>query len=558
MNRTEKLVSLKAQAPDVLIVGGGINGIGTFRDLALNGVNVLLVDRADFCSGASAASSHMAHGGIRYLENGEFRLVREAVQERNRMIENAPHMVRPLPTVIPIFKVFSGLLNAPLKFLGWLEKPSERGALIIKIGLIFYDAFTRAQKTVPPHRFSGKKKALAEFPEMNSDIKYVATYYDGSILSPERLTLELLLEGEAEGAHANALNYVSLKGVDGKIVKLKDELSGDVYEVSPRLIINAAGPWIDLANQRMGLSTQYIGGTKGSHLVLDHPELHKAIGENEIFFENKDGRIVLIFPLRDKVLIGTSDLAIDDPDDALCTQSEIDYFLEMLERVFPNIKVDPSQIIFRFSGVRPLAHTQAKNAGQITRDHHIQEDTLAEFPVYSLVGGKWTSYRAFSEQVTDKTLTFLGLSRKKGTASLPIGGGRDYPRGKNEIHKWLDEFEQSTGIERKQVEVLFRRYGTRARQVGAFMKLEKDAPIVTWPNFSRREILYLVQNEKILHLEDLLLRRTLLAYLGELSVPLIEELADAVGAGLNWNADQKKAEVKRALATLKDQHGVEF
>jgi len=174
------------------------------------------------------------------------------------------------------------------------------------------------------------------------------------------------------------------------------------------------------------------------------------------------------------------------------------------------------------------------------------------------VGGKWTSYRAFSEQVTDKTLTFLGLSRKKGTASLPIGGGRDYPRGKNEIHKWLDEFEQSTGIERKQVEVLFRRYGTRARQVGAFMKLEKDAPIVTWPNFSRREILYLVQNEKILHLEDLLLRRTLLAYLGELSVPLIEELADAVGAGLNWNADQKKAEVKRALATLKDQHGVEF
>jgi len=558
MNRTEKLVSLKAQGPDVLIVGGGINGVGTFRDLALNGVNVLLVDRADFCSGASAASSHMAHGGIRYLENGEFRLVREAVQERNRMIENAPHMVRPLPTVIPIFKVFSGLLNAPLKFLGWLEKPSERGALVIKIGLIFYDAFTRAQKTVPTHRFIGKKKALAEFPGMNSDIKYVAIYYDGSILSPERLTLELLLEGEAEGVHANALNYVSLQGVEGKIVKLKDELSGDVYEVSPRLIINAAGPWIDLTNQRLGLSTRYIGGTKGSHLVLDHPELHKAIGENEIFFENKDGRIVLIFPLMNKVLIGTSDLAIDDPDEARCTQTEIDYFLEMLERVFPNIKVDPSQIIFRFSGVRPLAQTQAKNAGQITRDHHIQEDRLAELPVYSLVGGKWTSYRAFSEQVTDKTLAFLGSSREKGTASLPIGGGHDYPRGKSEIKKWLDDFEKSTGIERKQVEVLFRRYGTRARQVAAFMKLGEDAPIAAWPNFSRREILYLVQNEKILHLDDFLLRRTLLAYLGELSVPLIEELADAVGAGLDWTTDQKKTEVNRALTILKENHGVEF
>ena len=558
MNRNEKLASLETQPPDVLVVGGGINGIGTFRDLALNGVNVLLVDRADFCSGASAASSHMAHGGIRYLENGEFQLVREAVQERNRMIENAPHMVRPLATAIPIFKVFSGLLNAPLKFLGWLEKPSERGALVIKIGLIFYDAFTRSQKTVPPHRFIGKKKAIAEFPGLNTDIRYVATYYDGSILSPERFALELLLEGEAEGEHAYALNYVSLQGVNGKIVKLKDEINGDVYEVSPRLIINATGPWIDLANQRLGLSTRYIGGTKGSHLVLDHPELHRVIGDHEIFFENNDGRIVLIFPLLDKVLIGTSDLPIDDPDEARCTQAEIDYFLGMLERVFPNIKVDPSQIIFRFSGVRPLAQTQVRNAGQITRNHHIQEDKLSELPVYSLVGGKWTSYRAFSEQVTDRTLAFLGSSRKKGTASLPIGGGRDYPRSKREIQKWLDDFEKTTGFKRKQVEVLFRRYGTHARQVAAFMKMEKDAPIVAWPTFSHREILHMVQNEKILHLDDLLLRRTLLAFLGELSLPLIEELADSVGAGLNWNTGQKNAEVKRALAILKDSHGVEF
>jgi len=558
MNRKERLAELKTNAPDVLIVGGGINGIGTFRDLALNGVKTLLVDRADFCSGASAASSHMAHGGIRYLENGEFRLVREAVQERNRMIENAPHLVRPLPTVIPIFKIFSGLLNAPLKFLGWLEKPSERGALVIKIGLIFYDTFTRAQKTVPPHRFFGKKKALAEFPGMNPAIKYVATYYDGSIVSPERFALELVSEGEAEGKHASALNYVSLQGVEGKTVKLRDEIDGEVYEVSPRLIINATGPWIDLANQTLGLRTQYIGGTKGSHLVLNHPELHEAIGDNEIFFENKDGRIVLIFPLRSRILIGTSDLVIENPDEARCTQDEIDYFLGMLERVFPNIKVDPSQIIFRFSGVRPLAHTQARNAGQITRDHHIQEDRLAEIPVYSLVGGKWTSYRAFSEQVTDKTLAFLGSSRKKGTASLPIGGGRDYPHGENETQKWLDELERSTGIDRKQVDVLFRRYGTRARQVIAFMKQGEDAPITAWPNFSRREILYMVQNEKILHLDDLLLRRTLLAYLGELSVPLIEEMAEAVGAGLGWNAGQKKGEVERALVILKDRHGVEF
>src|ERR671924_1267857 len=157
MNRNEILANLKENPNvSVLIIGGGINGIGTFRDLALNDVDVLLVERGDFCSGASSASSHMAHGGIRYLENGEFRLVREAVRERNRLILNAAHLVKPLPTTIPIFKRFSGLLNAPLKFFKMLDKPSERGSLVIKLGLMLYDAYTEAQggeRIVPKHRF---------------------------------------------------------------------------------------------------------------------------------------------------------------------------------------------------------------------------------------------------------------------------------------------------------------------------------------------------------------------------------------------------------------------
>src|ERR1043165_8255124 len=166
MNRNEIFNSLKNRPNvSVLIVGGGMNGIGTFRDLALNGVDVLLVERGDFCSGASSASSHMAHGGIRYLENREFRLVREAVQERNRLLKNAPHVVKPLPTTIPIFKFWSGLLNAPLKFFNLLERPAERGALVIKLGLLFYDAFTRGQGTVPPHSFAGRRKSLEKYPQ---------------------------------------------------------------------------------------------------------------------------------------------------------------------------------------------------------------------------------------------------------------------------------------------------------------------------------------------------------------------------------------------------------
>ena len=556
MKRQDTLTSLKSQSPAVLILGGGINGAGTFRDLALNGVDVLLIDRADFCSGASAASSHMAHGGIRYLENGEFRLVREAVQERNRMIENAPHLVRPLPTTIPIFKVFSGLLNAPLKFLGWLEKPSERGALVIKIGMMLYDAYTRGQGTIPPHVFDKRAVALEKFRYLNPEICYAATYYDGSILSPERLTVELILDSEAEGDHAHALNYVSLAGVNGDIVTLKDEVTGQVLDIHPRLIVNAAGPWIDAANRTLGLQTRYIGGTKGSHLILNHPVLRAAIGKNEFFFENKDGRIVLIFPLMDKVLIGTSDIPIENPDEARCTEDEVDYFLGMISRVFPSIKVDRSHVVFRFSGVRPLAYTQAKNAGQITRDHQIQEDKLDDIPVYSLVGGKWTSYRAFSEQVTDRVLATLGLPHKADTKNLPIGGGKDYPWTGYIKLQFFNQVYELTGLPDKWSKILFDRYGTRAQEISAFMAGDYDAALKHKPDMTRREITFLAQREKIVHLDDLLLRRTMLAFLGELTRPLVEEMAEYVGEALGWTKAQIKAEVSRSFDILADRHGV--
>jgi len=560
MNRSEILSSLRSNPSlDVLIIGAGINGIGTFRDLALNGVNVLIVDRGDFCSGASATSSHMAHGGIRYLENGEFRLVREAVRERNRMIQNAPHLVKPLPTTVPMFKHFSGLFNAPLKFIGWLDKPSERGSVVIKLGLMMYDAYTGKQRTVPRHKFRGRSASLEHWPRLNPKIVTTATYYDGSILNPERLALEVLLDGEEDGGWS--LNYVSLVSAGGNQVKLRDELTGETFDVKPRLLINAAGPWIDLVNGNLGLSTRFIGGTKGSHIVLDLPELGAAINENEFFFENKDGRIVLIFPLYDKVIVGTSDIPVENPDDVHCTEEEVDYFIELVGRVFPDIKVGRGQIVFRFSGVRPLAHTgSAKTTGQITRDHHIQvlegEWTRLGFPVYSLVGGKWTSFRAFAEQVTDKALTFLGRPRGKSTQEIPIGGGRNYPHTPEELKRTLDGMAAWTGCPAGRVQSLFERYGTHAESVALFIAKQADKPLKSLPDYSRREIAFLLLNEKIVHLDDLVLRRTMLAMLGQLTRPALDEVADVVGESLGWSEAQKKSEISRTLGSLAESHGV--
>lgn len=561
MTRDETLNALKAKPEvSVLIVGAGINGIGTFRDLALNGVDVLLVDRSDFCSGASAASSHMAHGGVRYLENGEFRLVREAVQERNRLILNAPHVVRPLPTTIPIFRLFSGLLNAPLKFLGLLDRPSERGSLVIKVGLMLYDAYTGSQRVVPRHRFLGRTQALNRWPKLNPGIVHAATYFDGAILQPEHLGLELILDGEADNPNARAVNYMTLVGGKDEAVILRDDLTGERYEVRPRVLVNAAGPWIDFADGKLGLATHLIGGTKGSHLVLAHPELRAAIGDHEFFFENKDGRIVLIFPLFDRVLVGTSDIPIQDPDSARCTDEEVDYFLQMIARVFPSIKVSREHIVFRFSGVRPLAAIKSKSTGQITRDHEIRvldgAGSGLAFPVYCLVGGKWTSYRAFSEQASNRIMKFLGGSRARDTRNLAIGGGRGYPTTAPELDRLLRDIQVETDLPPERIRILFERYGTRAREIATSLVSQPDVPFSALPTYSPLEIAFLARHEKVVHLDDLLLRRSLLAMLGHLSHPAVEEIAGALAESLGWADDRKSAELSRLFEILAERHGV--
>ncbi|MGB2964683.1 MAG: glycerol-3-phosphate dehydrogenase/oxidase [Anaerolineales bacterium] len=562
MSRNSTLQSVKENPQiSVLIIGAGINGIGTFRDLALQGVDCLIIDRSDFCSGASMASSHMLHGGIRYLENGEFRLVREALHERNNLLRNAPHLTRPLPTTIPIFKWFSGLFNSPLKFLGLLDRPAERGAVIIKLGLILYDAYVRGDSPMPGHRFDNRDKALQKWPAFNPDILFAATYYDGAMLSPERLALEILLDGEKEGDHAQALNYVRAVGVRGNSILLKDEISGEEFSVEPEIVINAGGPWIDIINQEIIGESNYIGGTKGSHLIVNHPELRNAIGEHEIFFEYLDGRIVLIFPyLQDKVMIGTTDLRIDNPDEALCTEEEINYILGMVPQIFPSLTVTREQIVFQFSGVRPLPPAKG-TTGLISRDHSIEvleKSPRQPWPILNLVGGKWTSYRALSEQVTDQVLVHLDQSRRVSTVRLPIGGSKDFPDGDENLKTWITDLAESSGIPSARIGQLFSRYGTRAKQLTDYLSLTPDSPLEYLPTYSRGEIQFLVEREMITHLDDFLLRRSKIAWTDQASIDSITELAGIIGELLGWDPAVQQEEINRAISILQGRHGVKL
>jgi glycerol-3-phosphate dehydrogenase len=187
---------------------------------------------------------------------------------------------------------------------------------------------------------------------------------------------------------------------------LRDEVSGETCEVRPRIVVNATGPWIDFTNRGLGRESRFIGGTKGSHIVLDHPELVKATGEGMIYFVNRDGRICIFYAVEDRVIAGATDIPEEDPE-AVCDEAEVDYILEAMRLAFPSIRVDRSHVVFRFCGVRPLPRSDALTPGQISRDHSypvLPPGNGIDFPIYSLVGGKWTTFRALAEQVANEIL----------------------------------------------------------------------------------------------------------------------------------------------------------
>jgi len=197
----------------VLILGGGVNGIGLLRELALQGVDCLLVDKADFVAGASSKSSRMIHGGLRYLENREFSLVRESLSERNLLLENAAHYVMPLRTTIPLFSWFGGLIRSTLIFMGLPVRPGARGAVGVKFGLWFYDFVTRKNRRTPTHFLTAREQALRDVPGLNPDIVATATYWDAWITQAERLCIELIQDARRANPRCRALNYVHAGGV---------------------------------------------------------------------------------------------------------------------------------------------------------------------------------------------------------------------------------------------------------------------------------------------------------------------------------------------------------
>ncbi|MBY3380861.1 glycerol-3-phosphate dehydrogenase/oxidase [Rhizobium laguerreae] len=560
MNRQEILDGLR-QSPkvDVFVIGGGINGISVFRELALQGLNVLLVEKHDYCSGASSALSRMVHGGLRYLENGEFKLVQESLVERDRLLRNAPHYVAPLPTTVPVFDIFSGLGNGIVRFLGLSRRPSRRGAIAIKAGLSIYDFLTRKRALMPRHQFRGRRRTLSKWPALNPDIKSSATYFDAWVSHPERLGIELLQDGLSAKSGAMALNYAELRRTEAGQYRVEDKIGGESVAVEPALIINATGGWIDIANQTLfspeARPAPLMGGTKGSHLIVDNAELRDALAGHMIYYENEDGRICILFPYLGKVLVGSTDIRVDDPETVRCEADERDYILQSLAFVLPDITVRPEQIVFQFSGVRPLPASTDSFTGRIPRDHFcsVVEPKDGGPPVLCMIGGKWTTFRSFGELAADMALERLAGRRSVATADRPIGGGRAFP---DNASVWLAQVAASTGLSIRRMAELFARYGTDAEAVAGFIAAGPDA-LLPHAGYSVRELQFLIRQEAVEHLDDLLLRRTTLAVSGELSLDMMDAALDLLAQEKHWTHAYRARERDRFLTLLIERHGVD-
>ncbi|MCX6878053.1 MAG: glycerol-3-phosphate dehydrogenase/oxidase [Verrucomicrobia bacterium] len=536
---------------DVLILGGGVNGTGLMRELALQGVRCILLDKDDYAAGASSKSSRMIHGGLRYLENAEFKLVRESLHERNLLLQYAPHYVEPLRTTIPITSWFAGLLKSPLVFCGFPVTPGGRGAFIVKLGLCCYDLITRHSRQVPRHFFLSKAKSLAEIPALKSGIACTVTYWDAWISQPERLCLDMAREACRVLRTGAALNYITAEKMDRDHVLLRDQVSGETLAVRPKVVVNATGAWVDVANGALGVETHFMGGTKGSHLVIDNRALYDALGDRMVYYEHTDGRVCIVFRVLDKVIMGSTDIRVAHPDDAVCEDAEIDYMMQTLKGVFPGLELSRRDIVHVFCGVRPLPASGLDYTSRVPRAHQValsEPDDTRGFPIYSMIGGKLTTFRAFAEQVADKLLARLGMSRLVSTRERAYFGVAGYPIGAAAKQQWIARVAAANGLAAARVATLLERYGTEAERLAQQPEPAWRLALKALPDFTVGEIRMIAREEQVLHLSDLVRRRSVITLLGRAGETALTELAEIVGDVLGWDAQQRRREVGLALS----------
>lgn len=511
---------------DLIVIGAGINGAGIARDAASRGLRVALVEKEDIGSGTSSWSGRLVHGGLRYLEQGDVRLVRESLRERERLFRLAPHLVKPVPLMMPFYD------------------KNKRPPWMIRAAMIAYDLLS-FDKSPPRHKILSREETLRRFPGMSPEgLAGAAIFYDGQVVWSERLCVETVLAAHADGAEVFTYSNVDeLIHKNGRAcgVRYTDTLTGERHELRGKVVVNVAGPWVDAVLTGTGRpSKQLIGGTKGSHLVVgDFPGAPKDV----VYYESqRDGRLVLVIPWGKYNLIGTTDLRFDgDPGDARADKDEMEYLISEVNRLVPEAGLTPDDVLFTYSGVRPLPYAPDKSEGSVPRSHVIVDHGPEMRNLLSIVGGKLTTYRSLAEETVDTTFKLLGRKPVRcATRNLPLPGARTA-----DLDGLRRELRDASGMPYATVERLAEIYGSRAIEV---WKIGKEDPELLEPfdgvtGAIGAELILAFRHEFARTLTDALVRRTMVGMNAGQGLESVGRAAGILAEALGWDAERTDREI---------------
>jgi glycerol-3-phosphate dehydrogenase len=519
---------------DLAIVGAGINGLAIARDAAARGLRVTVVDRGDIGSGTSSTSSRLIHGGLKYLERYDFKLVQESIRERHLLFRNAPHLVHDYPMLIPFFA------------------GNSRPGPLIRLGLAAFDIMA-AGRGRGISRGVSVRTVARRWPSLSTTgLRGAALFHDAQVPWAERLCVEVLLDAQRYGARVLTHTTVTGLMLEGNRVvgiRTRENTSGTQTEIQAHLTVNAAGPWIDQVLEGQVVSPRLNGGTKGSHVIVDP---FPGAPDTCIFFEAaSDQRPIFVFPWEGRYVLGSTDLTYEgDLDEVVASDAEIDYLLTETNRIFPSAGLEPTDVLYSVAGIRPLPYTAGvSDNGKISRGHTVLNHAPAYPGLLSVIGGKLTTHRALAEDVTDEALRVLGRERGRCvTRTRPLPGA--------DTADWKSfrvDFLRSSPLSPAQSRRLLDIYGVRASRV-----LELAAGDATLAEVVddesgalAAEVVMAIREEGATTLADVLLRRTLIGLGADMGMGAAAACADVAERHLGWDADRVRAELADYEAELR-------
>lgn len=525
--------SISNKSFDLCIIGGGINGAGICLDAALRGFSVLLLEKNDFGSYTTSASTKLIHGGLRYLEHFEFALVRESLRERKFLLKNARHLVKPLQFKIPVYK------------------QNRHSAFTLRMGMMLYDLLSY-DKTLPRHSF---KKINANIEDStlggldHNNLEAIISYYDCQIEYPERLCLELILSAKELGATVlNHHKFVERAGLQYGFHQLTiaNQSTKELLNIHAKVIVNCGGAFVDEVNKKLHTNnSRLMGGTKGSHIIIEQFEDGPTTA---LYMEAKsDGRPFFIIPWRNYYLIGTTDIYFENPPDSvIASEAEIDYLSKEFNNFFPNRHLKKNEIVYSYSGVRPLLYEPDKKESEVTRKHIIidhAKDGLEN--CFSIVGGKITTYRNLAEETVDKVSKILKVDIPSSTKLKATLGGDKFNLIEGSLSETVTNFANKFKLDKDIIEHLINFYGSQfenvlemtSEHVSLKERIDPQYPCIF------AQVAYGILVEEAKSLEDIILRRMILGTVGDLGFHTATKIAEVAARYLNWDEKKRETEI---------------